>query len=72
MSLTAISLLWNAADLLSRLHARPATPAAAAGRAAANSEEAGQALSAEQFEELLRLLLGALQARAPHCSPACL
>lgn len=51
VSLTAISLLWNAADLLSKLSRAPASPE---GPAAAS-------LDAAQFEELLRILFIALQ-----------
>ncbi len=50
MALTAMSLLWNAADLLSRMHQQ--------------AEERGnstQVLSPEDFDDLLRLLLGSLQ-----------
>ena len=50
VALTAMSLLWNAADLLSRMHQQ--------------AEERGnstQVLSPEDFEDLLRLLLGSLQ-----------
>ena len=50
MALTAMSLLWNAADLLSRMHQQ--------------AEERGnstQVLSPDDFEDLLRLLLGSLQ-----------
>lgn len=57
VSLTAISLLWNAADLLSKLSRAPASPE---GPAAAS-------LDAAQFEELLRILFIALQ--VPSSSP---
>ena len=53
VSLTAISLLWNAADLLSKLSSAPA--AANGGPAPA------VALDSTQFEELLRVLFVALQ-----------
>ena len=69
VSLTAISLLWNAADLLSKM-LTPAATASAAGTASSARGAArpdGQALGPEEFEGLLRLLLGALQ--VPACGP---
>jgi hypothetical protein len=68
VSLTAISLLWNAADLLSKMQARGHHGSAAAatrssgeggGRAAPGAD--ATALGPEEFEELLRMLLAALQ-----------
>lgn len=52
MSLTAMGLLWNAADLLSKMQLQ--------SEAASGGSEA-PVLSSADFEELLRLLLGALQ-----------
>ena len=56
MSLTAMGLLWNAADLLSKMQLRSE---------AASSQSDAPVLSSDDFEELLRLLLGALQVRTP-------
>ena len=50
MALTATSLLWNAADLLSKMHLQ-------AGDAGLSAQD----IKPKDFEELLRLLLGALQ-----------
>ena len=50
VALTAMSLLWNAADLLSKMHLQ-------AGDAGTSAQE----IKPKDFEELLRLLLGALQ-----------
>ena len=58
VSLTAISLLWNAADLLSKLSSVP--PAASA---TANGGAPSMALDAAQFQDLLRVLFVALQVR---------
>ena len=52
VALTAMSLLWNAADLLSKMHLQ-------AGDAGTSAQE----IKPKDFEELLRLLLGALQVR---------
>jgi len=50
VALTAMSLLWNAADLLSKMHQQ-----------AEDRGNSTQVLSPEDFEGLLRLLLGSLQ-----------
>ena len=63
VSLTAISLLWNAADLLSKLSS---APAAANGGGAPLA-----ALNGAQFEELLRVLFVALQVQITS-GPPCL
>ena len=55
VSLTAMGLLWNAADLLSKMQLQ--------SEAASGGSEA-PTLSSADFEELLRLLLGALQVLA--------
>jgi hypothetical protein len=57
VSLTAMGLLWNAADLLSKMQLQ--------SEAASGGSEA-PVLSSTDFEELLRLLLGALQ--VPSCA----
>lgn len=54
VALTAMSLLWNAADLLSKMHMQ-----------AEDRGNSTQVLSPEDFEDLLRLLMGALQVRTP-------
>ncbi len=60
MSLTAMGLLWNAADLLSKMQLRSE---------AASGQSDAPVLSSDDFEELLRLLLGALQVRTPLVLP---
>lgn len=50
VALTAMSMLWNAADLLSKMHQQ-----------AEDRGSSTQVLSPEDFDDLLRLLLGALQ-----------
>lgn len=55
VSLTAMGLLWNAADLLSKMQLR---------RDKDSSGPETQALTNAEVEELLRLLLGALQVRS--------
>lgn len=50
VALTAMSMLWNAADLLSKMHQQ-----------AEDRGNSTQVLSPEDFDDLLRLLLGALQ-----------
>ena len=52
VSLTAISLLWNAADLLSKLSSAPS---------ASEASMPAAALDGTQFEGLLRVLFVALQ-----------
>lgn len=49
-----MGLLWNAADLLSKMQLRSE---------AASGQSDAPILSSDDFEELLRLLLGALQVR---------
>ena len=53
MALTAMSMLWNAADLLSKMHQQ-----------AEDRGNSTQVLSPEDFDDLLRLLLRALQVQA--------
>lgn len=60
VSLTAMGLLWNAADLLSKMQLRSE---------AASGQSDAAVLSSDDFEELLRLLLGALQVRTPLTVP---
>lgn len=54
VSLTAINLLWNSADLLVRR---------------GGDSETGSALGSQQLEELLRYLFRAMQVRSKTCSP---
>ena len=65
VSLTAIGLLWNASDLISKLHGKIA-PDAAAANASDSKPVAAPAfkIDAVQFEELIRQLFGALQVPA--------
>ena len=73
MSLTAISLLWNAADLVGKGQAGRAAPGSAADEHAQPTDQ-----DASQSEALLRQLLSALQvwlslARCMPClSPSCI
>ncbi|EIE25629.1 hypothetical protein COCSUDRAFT_83636 [Coccomyxa subellipsoidea C-169] len=60
VSLTAMGLLWNAADLLSKMQLQ--------SEAASGGSEA-PVLSSADFEELLRLLLGALQGLSTDTRP---
>ena len=65
VSLTSISLLWNASDLLGKLY----TKACSSSRSSlelepvpnGNSGSPGAQLDSEQYQELVRLLYGALQ-----------
>ncbi|KAK9810126.1 hypothetical protein WJX72_005196 [[Myrmecia] bisecta] len=64
VSLTAIGLLWNAADLLGKLHSRAGqspTPDAEAEPVSSNGDAVQPKLDSAQFEELVRMLFGALQ-----------
>ncbi|KAK9811035.1 hypothetical protein WJX73_008056 [Symbiochloris irregularis] len=64
VSLTAISLLWNAADLLSKLSAAPHRAHSQGGDFSSTSTTADNSslpLDGQQFEELLRVLFVALQ-----------
>ncbi|BDA41918.1 Protein MON2 homolog [Coccomyxa sp. Obi] len=60
VSLTAMGLLWNAADLLSKMQLRSE---------AASGQSDAPVLSSDNFEELLRLLLGALQGLSTDTRP---
>ena len=65
VSLTSISLLWNASDLLGKLY----TKARSSSRASLDAEpqlpngttSPGAQLDSDQYQELVRLLYGALQ-----------
>lgn len=65
VSLTSISLLWTASDLLGKLY----TKARSSSRASLDAEpqlangttSPGAQLDSEQYQELVRLLYGALQ-----------
>ena len=68
VSLTSISLLWNASDLLGKLY----TKARGSGSTSSldlepatngNTGSPGAQLDGEQYQELVRLLYGALQVR---------
>ena len=63
VSLTAINLLWNAADLLAKrsVHSFRIEQADSNGDAALNGSGPGL-LNREQFEELLRFLFQSVQA----------
>ena len=58
VSLTAIGLLWNASDLISKLHSKSTTEAGNDSKAVAAQTFK---IDAVQFEELIRQLFGALQ-----------
>lgn len=68
VSLTSISLLWNASDLLGKLY----TKARSSSRSSlevepltnGNTGSPGAQLDSEQYQELVRLLYGALQVGA--------
>ena len=63
VSLTAVSLLWNASDLISKLHSK-SSPDATASSEPTDSNKPGPAMfkiDAVQYEELIRQLFGALQ-----------
>ena len=68
VSLTSISLLWNASDLLGKLY----TKARSSSRSSldvepltnGNTGSPGAQLDSEQYQELVRLLYGALQVSA--------
>jgi hypothetical protein len=68
VSLTAIALLWNAADQLAKLSSHGGCAGGGAPQAPAGSPGPGEALSAAHLEALLRQLFSALQV----CAPACL
>ena len=64
VSLTAVSLLWNASDLISKLHSKSSPDAAASSEPSDSSKPTGPAMykiDAVQYEELIRQLFGALQ-----------
>ena len=67
MSLTAISLLWNASDLLGKLYtkARSSSRSSLEAEPLSNGNTGSPAaqLDSEQYQELVRLLYGALQAQ---------
>ncbi len=60
VSLTAVGLLWNASDLISKLHSKT-TPEAGAGIDSKPVTAHTLKIDAVQFEELIRQLFGALQ-----------
>ena len=62
VSLTAINLLWNTADLLARRSVHSIGPAeGAAPGPVPNGNVPTELLDTHQFEELLRILFTALQ-----------
>ena len=67
MSLTAINLLWNAADLLAKrsVHSLSSDQADSNREATANGVGPGL-LDRDNFEELLRFLFQSIQARQCH------
>ncbi len=66
VSLTAIALLWNAADQLAKLSSHGGG-GGGAPQAPAGSPGPGEALSAAHLEALLRQLFSALQVCMPPC-----
>ena len=65
VSLTAVSLLWNASDLISKLHSKTLPDAAVSEPADSTTPNASATfkIDAVQYEELIRQLFGALQVR---------
>ena len=65
VSLTAVSLLWNASDLISKLHSKVALEPTGTDSGASTKPATSQAFEIDtvQFEELIRQLFGALQVR---------
>ena len=65
VSLTAISLLWNASDLLGKLYNKARNSSRSSLEAEpltnGNTSSSGAQLDSEQYQELVRLLYGALQ-----------
>lgn len=65
VSLTSISLLWNASDLLGKLYTRTRSSSRASLDAepptANGNTSPGAQLDSDQYQELVRLLYGALQ-----------
>ena len=65
MSLTSISLLWHASDLLGKLYTKPRSSSASNLESEpltnGNTSSPGAQLDSEQYQELVRLLYGALQ-----------
>lgn len=67
VSLTSISLLWNASDLLGKLYskARSRSSLELEPPTNGNSGSPGAQLDSDQYQELVRLLYGALQVSRP-------
>ena len=66
VSLTSISLLWNASDLLGKLYTKARISSSRSSLesepvANGNTGSPGSQLDSEQYQELVRLLYGALQ-----------
>lgn len=66
VSLTSISLLWNASDLLGKLYSKAPSSSSRSSLELepvpnGNSGPPGAQLDSEQYQELVRLLYGALQ-----------
>lgn len=69
VSLTAVSLLWNASDLISKLHGKTQPDAAVTSEPADSITPTASAtfkIDAVQYEELIRQLFGALQVPLSH------
>lgn len=66
VSLTSISLLWNASDLLGKLYTKARSSSSRSSldlepATNGNTGSPGAQLDSEQYQELVRLLYGALQ-----------
>lgn len=67
VSLTSISLLWNASDLLGKLYSKARSRSSSRSSLElepptnGNSGSPGAQLDSDQYQELVRLLYGALQ-----------
>lgn len=72
VSLTSISLLWNASDLLGKLYSKARSRSSSRSSMElepatnGNTGSHGAQLDSDQYQELIRLLYGALQVSSCH------
>ena len=75
VSLTSISLLWNASDLLGKLYSKARSRSSSRSSLEVepdtngNTGSPGAQLDSDQYQELVRLLYGALQVSCCHKAP---
>ena len=75
VSLTSISLLWNASDLLGKLYSKARSRSSSRSSLElepatnGNTGSPGAQLDSDQYQELVRLLYGALQVSCCHKAP---